>query len=89
MVTTTDRKLRILESRKKICAPAMLDDDLCFYSPQENVEAMKHPRVREWLQFVSKEYVPKIEKKYHAILLLLPCTMTQPYLQSSDRGTRC
>jgi hypothetical protein len=84
MVTTTDRKLRILESRKKICAPALLDDELCFYSPQENVEALQHPRIRRWLQFVSQEYVPKVDKKYHTILLLLPCTKTKPYLLSPE-----
>ena len=84
MVTTTNRKLRILESRKKICPPAKLDDELCFYSPQENVEALKHPRVRRWLQFVTKEYVPKIDKNVHTILLLLPCTKTKPYLLSPE-----
>ena len=84
MVTTTNRKLRILESRKKICSPARLDDELCFYSPQENVEALKHPRVRRWLQFVSREYTPKVDKELHTILLLLPCTKTKPYLLSPE-----
>jgi hypothetical protein len=84
MVTTTDRKIRILESRKKICPPAMLDDDLCFYSPQENVEALKQPRVRQWLKFISEEYIPKTDKKSHSILLLLPCTKTKPYLLSPE-----
>jgi hypothetical protein len=84
MVTTANRKLRILESRKKICPPAKLDDELCFYSPQENVEALKHPRIRRWLQFVSREYVPRIDKNNHTILLLLPCTKTKPYLLSPE-----
>jgi hypothetical protein len=84
MVATTDRHLRILESRKKICAPAKLDDELCFYSPQENVEALEHPRVQQWLQFISKEYVPKIDRKYRAVLLLLPCTKTKPYPLSPE-----
>src|ERR1700680_210927 len=84
MVTTKNRKLRILESRKKICTPAKLDDELCFYSPQENVEALKHPRVRRWLHFVSREYVARIDKKNHTILLLLPCTKTKPYLLSPE-----
>src|ERR1700681_270163 len=84
MVSTTNRKLRILESRKKICPPAKLDDELCFYSPQENVEALKHPRVRRWLQFVSRKYAPKVDKKLHTILLLLPCTKTKPYLLSPE-----
>jgi hypothetical protein len=84
MVTTTDRKIRVLESRKKICPPAKLDDELCFYSPQENVEALEHPRVRHWLKFVSREYVPKTDKKAHTILLLLPCTKTKPYPLSPE-----
>jgi hypothetical protein len=84
MVTTANRKLRILESRKKICPPAKLDDELCFYSPQENVEALKHPRVRRWIEFVSKEYKPKVDKKLRTILLLLPCTKTKPYLLSPE-----
>src|SRR6202049_2172399 len=84
MVSTTNRRLRILESRKKICPPAKLDDELCFYSPQENVEALKHPRVRRWLHFVSREYVARIDKKNHTILLLLPCTKTKPYLLSPE-----
>ncbi len=84
MVTTANRKVRILESRKKICTPAKLDDELCFYSPQENVEALKHPRVRRWIEFVSREYRPRIDKKAHTILLLLPCTKTKPYLLSPE-----
>jgi len=84
MVATTDRQLRIRESRKKICAPAKLDDDLCFYSPQENVEALEHPRIRRWLQFVSKEYLPTVDPKCRTILLLLPCTKTKPYPLSSE-----
>src|SRR5271166_2078405 len=84
MVTTANRKTRILESRKKICPPAKLDDQLCFYCPQENVEALQHPRVRNWIKFVSREYVPRTNKKDHNILLLLPCTKTKPYLLSPE-----
>jgi hypothetical protein len=89
MVTTTDRKTRILESRKKICFPAKLDDELCFYSPQDNVDALKHPRVRRWIRFVSGEYVPKVgkgraSKKDHTVLLLLPCTKRKPYPLSPE-----
>jgi hypothetical protein len=84
MVTTTDRKQRILESRKKICPPAKLDDELCFYSPQDNVEALEHPRVRRWLKFVSREYSPRTDRKLRNILLLLPCTKTKPYPLSPE-----
>jgi len=88
MVATTDRQARIQESRKKICSPARLDDELCFYCPQENLEALEHPRVRRWLKFVREEYVPPIDKrngkKLRSILLLLPCTKTKPYLLSPE-----
>jgi hypothetical protein len=84
MVTTTDRRIRILESRNKICPPAKLDDELCFYSPQENVEALEHPRVRRWIKFVLHDYVPKVDKRFRTILLLLPCTKTKPYLLSPE-----
>jgi hypothetical protein len=90
MVSTTDRQARILESRKKICTPAKLDDSMCFYCPQDNVDALRHPRVRKWLKFVQQEYVPPFSerngasKKLRRILLLLPCTKTKPYLLSSE-----
>ena len=84
MVATTDRQARILESRKKICPPAKLDDNLCFYSPQENVEALQQPRIRKWLKFVTEEYVPKVDKEFRNILLLLPCTKRKPYPLSPE-----
>jgi hypothetical protein len=84
MVTTTDRNVRILESRKKICAPAKLDDELCFYSPQDNVDALEHPRVRDWLRFISRNYLPRTDRKLRNVLLLLPCTKTKPYPLSPE-----
>ena len=45
MVAVTDRALRIRESREKICSPFELDETLCLYSPQDNVDALAHPRV--------------------------------------------
>ena len=52
MVTTTDRKVRIIESRKKICPPAKLNDELCFYSPRKtskvsNIRAPLEGTIRE------------------------------------------
>jgi hypothetical protein len=84
MVTTTDRNVRIQESRKKICPPAKLDDTLFFYSPQDNLDALKHPRVRRWIKFVTREYLPRNNKKDRNTLLLLPCTKTKPYLLSPE-----
>jgi hypothetical protein len=84
MVSTSNRRLRILESRVKICSPSKLDDELCFYSPQDNVDALKHPRIRRWLRFVAQTYAPKIKRKGRTILLLLPCTKTKPYPLSRE-----
>ena len=90
MVSTTDRQARIFESRKKICTPAKLDDTMCFYCPQDNLDALRHPRVKDWLKFVEESYVPPFPpgsgpgKKQRRILLLLPCTKTKPYLLSSE-----
>jgi hypothetical protein len=88
MVSTTDRQARLLESRKKICPPAKLDDSMCFYCPQDNVDALRHPRVRKWLKFVEEDYVPPFPIRKggtnRTILLLLPCTKTKPYLLSSE-----
>lgn len=51
MVTTEDRAQRLRESMAKIRPPFALDLSLCLYSPQENVEALEHPRVRDWFDF--------------------------------------
>jgi hypothetical protein len=84
MVSTTDRKRRLLESRVKICPPAKLDDSLCFYCPQDNVDALGHPRVRRWIRFVTERYTPSIRRKERPILLLLPCTKRKPYPLSPE-----
>jgi len=84
MVSTTNRSRRLLESRAKIIAPAKLDDSLCFYCPQDNVDALDHPRVKRWIRFVTGSYVPTVDPKDHNILLLLPCTKLKPYLLSPE-----
>jgi hypothetical protein len=79
MVTVTDRTLRIRESRDKICPPFVLDETLCLYSPQDNVDALAHPRVADWRRFITETYKPDLPAGKRHILLLMPCTKTKPY----------
>jgi hypothetical protein len=84
MVTVADRAVRVTESRKKICPPFQLDETLCFYSPQDNVDALNHPRVRDWLRFVTNIYRPELDGVNERVLLLMPCTKTKPYVFSTE-----
>jgi hypothetical protein len=79
MVAVTDKALRIRESREKICSPFELDETLCLYSPQDNVDALAHPRVVDWCRFVTTDYEPELPSGKRRILLFLPCTKTKPY----------
>ncbi len=83
MVTTTDRNLRITESRAKILPPFELDPTLCLYSPQDNVDSLDHERVREWLTFVRGAYAPPATDA-RRVALFLPCTKTKPYVASIE-----
>jgi hypothetical protein len=84
MVTVDDRNVRLIESHRKICPPFVLDETLCLYSPQDNVDALKHPRVAAWLDFVTQEYRPEIPAAERRMLLLMPCTKTKPYPFSTE-----
>ena len=84
MVTVDDRAKRVLESRLKIESPFELDDTLCLYSPQDNVDSLKHPRIAEWLDFIQNEYVPELPNSERRVLLFMPCTKTKPYPFSSE-----
>lgn len=84
MVAVTDRSTRIGESKSKICKPFELDESLCLYSPQDNVDSLSNPRVEEWLDFIKNVYVPELPKSKRAVLLLLPCTKTKPYIFSTE-----
>ncbi len=84
MVTVEDRSKRVLESRLKIESPFELDETLCLYSPQDNVEALKHPRISEWLDYIQNDYEPELPEAEHRILLFMPCTKTKPYPFSSE-----
>jgi hypothetical protein len=84
MVSVLDRAQRILESREKILSPYELDDSLCLYSPQDNVEALDHPRIRDWMSYILERYQPETPPARERVLLLLPCTKTKPYPASLE-----
>ena len=83
-VTINDRARRITESARKIRAPFTLDESLCLYSPQDNVESLSHPRIADWISYVTRDYDPKLPKAERRILLLMSCTKTKPYPFSSE-----
>ena len=47
MVTVANRAQRVVESAQKIESPFALDETLCLYSPQDNVDALDHPRIAD------------------------------------------
>jgi hypothetical protein len=84
MISVLDRSQRLLESAQKIQSPFKVDETLCLYSPQDNVDALQHPRIAEWLEFIKTGYEPKLPKAKRRILLFMPCTKTKPYPFSSE-----
>ena len=84
MVTVEDRAKRILESALKIESPFKVDETLCLYCPQDNVDSLKHPRIAEWLDFIQDHYEPELPKAERRVLLFMPCTKTKPYPFSSE-----
>jgi hypothetical protein len=84
MVSVEDRPRRRLESALKIEKPFRLDETLCLYSPQDNVDSLKHPRIAEWLDFIQNEYEPEFPDAERRVLLFMPCTKTKPYPFSSE-----
>ena len=79
MVSVQDRALRVSESRQKILKPFELDETLCLYSPQENVDSLNHPRIAAWNDFIDRHYEPSPPDGRRRIMLFLPCTKTKPY----------
>jgi len=84
MISIEDRTQRIVESSRKIQSPFELDPTLCLYSPQDNVDSLKHPRIAAWLDFIENEYEPALPKADRRVLLFMPCTKTKPYPFSSE-----
>ena len=79
MVSVLDRAQRIGESRLKIHPLFKLDETLCLYSPQDNLDSLDHPRVRDWFRFIEESYRPDLPDGKRRILLMMPCTKTKPY----------
>ena len=76
---------RLAESRRKIRAPFALDPTLCCYSPQANVDALRHPRVVAWHEVIRHDWVPTPVPGARARLaLLMPCTKYKPYFTSRE-----
>jgi hypothetical protein len=84
MVSVEDRSRRLIESALKIERPFQLDETLCLYSPQDNVDALTHPRIAEWLDFIRNDYEPELPEAERRVLLFMPCTKTKPYPFSSE-----
>lgn len=76
------RAARVARSGAKIAPPFALDPTLCFYSPQENVEAFAHPRVAAYLRWLREEWAPPAARP--RLALLLPCTKAKPYPVSAE-----
>ena len=51
-----ERAARLATSAAKFVPPFALDPTMRFYSPQENVDALRHPRVRSWIRFITTRY---------------------------------
>ncbi|ADB52754.1 hypothetical protein [Conexibacter woesei] len=64
--------------RGKPVAPYTLDEAMTFFCPQENVEGLDLPLVRDFQGWVREEHEPSTEGD-RAILLLLPCQPRKPY----------
>ena len=84
-VAALTHEARLPASARKIRPPFVLDPSMCFYSPQENVEALAHPRVAAWLEFVAREWAPTpVRGSVDRLALLLPCTKYKPYPTSRE-----
>jgi len=78
-----NREDRVQLAYSKITPPFELDETLTFFCPQENVEALDHPRIKEFHRFTLTEYAPPVEGQ-KAVMLMLPCTKTKPYSMSAE-----
>ncbi|GAA2234850.1 hypothetical protein N1031_09885 [Herbiconiux moechotypicola] len=81
------REARLVSSQRKIRLPFRLDDSMRFYSPQENVDSLAHPRVAAWLDFIENTWAPDAAAGPAGaprIALLVPCCKMKPYLVSRE-----
>ncbi|HAM45616.1 MAG TPA: hypothetical protein DCM67_11435 [Propionibacteriaceae bacterium] len=84
-MTALAPETRLPVSQRKIRHPFELDPTMCFYSPQANLDALKHPRVAAWLEFITTGWTPPVVPGATTRLaLLLPCTKYKPYVTSRE-----
>ena len=76
---------RWAESARKIRPPFALDPTLRFYSPQANVDAMDHPEVAAFHEYVRDLWEPPAAPEGgRRVALLIPCTKFKPYSTSRE-----
>ena len=88
-MTTTAKEAtqdaRWSESARKIRPPFELDPSLRFYSPQANVDAMSHPEVAAFHEYIKDRWEPpSTPAGSHRVALLIPCTKLKPYSTSRE-----
>lgn len=74
---------RLADSQRKIRPPYELDSTLCLYSPQANLDALAHPKVKAWLQFLEHQWEPPRDGG-RRVALIVPCTKYKPYSTSRE-----
>ena len=73
------------ESARKIRQPFELDPTLRFYSPQANRDAMSHPEVAAFHEYVKDGWEPpSTPVDARRVALLIPCTKLKPYSTSRE-----
>lgn len=72
----------VAAGRGKPTAPYTLDEAMTFFCPQENVEALDLPLVRDFQRWTLEEHQPGGDEP--AILLLLACQARKPYALSPE-----
>ncbi|MFC2029331.1 hypothetical protein ACFLWA_01220 [Chloroflexota bacterium] len=77
------REERVKVAYGKITPPFTLDETLTFFCPQENVDALAHPAIRELHDYMLTQYQPAVGGG-RAVMLMLPCTKAKPYALSSE-----
>jgi hypothetical protein len=82
--TGAAERARLIEvARTKPAPPYTLDEELTFFCPQENVDALDLPVVREFQRWAAEEHRSS-EGHEPAVLLLLPCQKEKPYTLSAE-----
>lgn len=83
MSTSLHPSDRLEASQRKIRAPYELDPTLCIYSPQANLDALNHPKVKAWLRFLENDWEPP-DDDGRRVALIVPCTKYKPYNTSRE-----